>query len=613
MSAQTRVDHLQQEPSQQTGETLSASSRYINMRAPGVAAASWNSVEAPAIREHVAYGEDQGGILDWFRSLFGRHTDDAQQETDQPQQADIRQPLLQDVQQQETDQPQHDIQPLQPQQNTQPQNPPAPEQNEQIPAAPHTKGDTWGTTESVVQYAVTLPLTTGGKVIRNLARPFSEELKMKPVFESHAFMPNSDIDEESMWSMHSFIGLRFTTLDKKTKRLERKVTRVGFGGGGSARAAGRLMDDYYTQADMSTETPIDAGHFLQVVEAVGRVADNADRIRHGRSQEGEFSGRYNLLTNNCNDFVEKMATVAGAEVPARLHHSILGPGGAYLQLAEAAEGGMQGETRFFQGGSSALGQMSESRREDFLMNFRAEAERALGVDGIRLSDAPEMASLVDRVAGDAAVVAGWLTGSASAPETDDEKQLLRDTLNRVSRDVRELVEYRYTKSHGRLNISAMKVEALAGQVRETYLPAGKRQFADLTRKEKAAALTVTTGEETHASTASTGLENRALFDPHNFRDSQLYSPWAVGDTFLLAVGIDDVEGFIKGHSGRSVEIPRDILMHVIERIQAGGEDFIECLRMFTGARGTNTPRQNAMLIEHGILARLGMQNLGQAQ
>ena len=71
----------------------------------------------------------------------------------------------------------------------------------------------------------------------------------------------------------------------------------------------------------------------------------------GKAENTEFGGKYNLLTNNCNDFVIAMAKAAGAEAPAELHDSIFGPMVAYKNLANAAqENDLKGGTRIFQGG-----------------------------------------------------------------------------------------------------------------------------------------------------------------------------------------------------------------------------------------------------------------------
>lgn len=643
MSAQTRVDHLQQEPSQQTRETLSASSRYINMRAPGVAAASWNSVEAPAIREHVAYGEDQGGILDWFRRIFGMQNQaqtleptgmgrpgmsiaagvntDTRNVTNEPPAAIVP------VQNEQNPQPQNLQNP--PVQNPQPQNlqnPPARNPQQPPAAVAHTAGDTWGKTDIVAQYAMSLPKGVGKDVMDQLARPHTEEVKMKPIFETHSFMPREEIDEKGALYMHSFIGLRYTEVNPWSKRLERKIVKVGFGGNGSPFGAGKLMDDGDTQADMSTETPINAGSFKRVVGAIGTVGENIVRVQRGQRQKDGFSGKYNVFTNNCNDFVESMAKIAGASVPERLHHSILGPAGAYKQLAEEAGKGQQGETRFFQGGGigsgpGGKGQMSLTNRVRFLENFQQEAERALGVDGIKLRDHPQLQELIGRVVGCASLVAGYLAGMADAPQNKDQRDALSEILDQVSVAVRALVETDTGTSHPRLNISAMKVEALARIVRNMYLPPEERKLGNLTPMEENLALTMTTQAESEAANlkrrdpnAPVKIENTKLFNFRNMEENNSYSAWAAGDLLLQAAGIDDVGDFISQlQTGRVDLIPVNLIHAVTERIRGtASPEFNRILGIYIDARSANTPRQNAMLISQAIVKRLGLDQLEEA-
>ena len=70
--------------------------------------------------------------------------------------------------------------------------------------------------------------------------------------------------------------------------------------------------------------------------------------------------------------------MVGASVPAQLHDTVLGPAVAYKNLANAAEEGQKGRTRFFQGGGMGSGgqsQMAGGQDSKIITNFEDLAQK----------------------------------------------------------------------------------------------------------------------------------------------------------------------------------------------------------------------------------------------
>lgn len=163
-----------------------------------------------------------------------------------------------------------------------------------------------------------------------------EPVEKKPVFETHSYFGRH------VGAMHSFIGLRFTSVDDAADSviynedpevarlgLSRNRIVVGYGAGETTfgrnsqptGGGGRLMDDSGHMITASTETPIDAGRARILIASIPKF--------HGRFN-------YNLATANCNDFALTMSKLVGARVPAELYNHALGPVGSAGDMKKSA-------------------------------------------------------------------------------------------------------------------------------------------------------------------------------------------------------------------------------------------------------------------------------------
>ncbi len=577
---------------------VDATRRYMS---DGFGAESKES--APSVTQSVSYGEDQGGFFDWFKNLFGfgKKKEDTGStlneslvdsgDTTSDQQSDTTPATGTDTGTQDTN-------------DTNP------------PAAPEPSA--WDKPTNDADFITSIPDENVGSELYKIEKTTSrDDVKTRPVFETHSFMPREEIDGMGMLHLHSFMGLRYTKLNKKTGRLQRKRAKLGFGGSGSPLSTAGFLDDTSTSADMSTETPISMDKFNEVVASVDQVAANINSRKNGGGDISGLSGFYNVLTNNCNNFVENMARIAGATVPANLHHSILGPAGAYKQLAQAAEQGQIGDTRFFSGGGMKWGQMSEANRQNFLFQYRTEANRALSVDGIKLNSDPVFAGLIDHLVEDAQLLGHFVSGTRDhmVPESQDDMNAMNAIIDSTIRNVRAVVEYHHAKPHPRLNISALKVEALAQRVREHY-QYNERGFSDLTETELVEALQKpTTAEKLASNSRSFQLTNKALFGSNNTGtvpnlltgDSQ-NSP---GKLILLTIGISNPVDYVESMAQRKStrEADRDMAADVAGKIRDNTDAITPVLTRFLSVRKNNSSRQCATLLASGIFDSLMMHKL----
>lgn len=274
-----------------------------------------------------------------------------------------------------------------------------------------------------------------------------------PVLETHSFMPRESVDGVGAQFLHSYIGLRFTHRTHPN-RFERKRIKVGFGGGGSPFSThGTLMDDRGTQADMSTETPITKSKLEEVMDVIPQ-----------KSQEP-----YNVFSHNCNDFVKEIAEMVGARVPAQLHDSTLGPAGAYKNLANAAAGGEQQRTRFFQGGAVGAGQMSRGQRQKLMSGFYETAKSAARWDATPFMFNRDLAENASQMKQSATKMEPFFDRTLEKISEENElKQILRE----VNTNGKALMRTKatFSLSHPRVNMVTMKSMALAKQLERRFLP-----------------------------------------------------------------------------------------------------------------------------------------------
>ena len=405
---------------------------------------------------------------------------------------------------------------------------------------PEDPGQQWETEEygEVNPQYVTDKPEAGSPLIPLVQTYTQEGPGQAPVFETHSFMPREAVDNEGMGHLHSFIGLRFTQLAPVTTRYTRKRLKVGFGGGGHPFAnQGTLMNDTNTQADMSTETPITRDQLESVMEAIPEKTKEP----------------YNVLTHNCNHFTQQLAEMVGASVPAQLHDTPFGPIAAYKNLANAAENGGQGRTRFFQGGglgkrSKTESQMADQNNRQLIENFEDTAQSAARWDGLPFLLYPSLKNAAEQVAQAVAPMRSFMGGFSI--ESASDADALEATASAVTEKAENLIQLHLWKGHPRVNMTAMKVIAIANELHSTFLPE-RRAITNYSQQELDASLSKRTAAENAAavryvravgiartrnredeiSSLDRGVANEKLFSADR---TQLTG---AGDIFLQSMGI----------------------------------------------------------------------------
>ena len=396
-----------------------------------------------------------------------------------------------------------------------------------------------------------------------------------PVFETHSFMPSASVDNESAMHLHSFIGLRFTQLDPVTARYTRKRLKVGFGGGGSPFAVhGTLMNDNNTQADMSSETPITRDQLESVMMSIPDMAKEP----------------YNVVAHNCNHFTQAIAAMVGATIPAQLHDTVLGPAGAYKNLANAAEQGQQGRTRFFQGGGMGSGrqsQMAGGQESKIITDFEGLAQSAARWDGLPFLLYPSLKNAAQQVAQAAAPMGRFLNSgfSIESPADADALEAATDT---AAEKADELIKLRLWKGHPRVNITAMKVIAMAERLHSTFLPE-KRAITSYSQQELDASLHQRTKQEEDAQKeGKKAISNQSLFV---FGNTSLTG---AGDIFLQSMGL----------------MPIDLIQ---QHTMGTGKPLVRCVALLRQVAGALTGEDGMGVNNYLISFFQGRENLTNAQ
>ena len=389
-----------------------------------------------------------------------------------------------------------------------------------------------------------------------------------PVFETHSFMPSASVDNESAMHLHSFIGLRFTQLDPVTSRYTRKRLKVGFGGGGKPVADhGKLMNDNNTQADMSSETPITRDQLESAMTAI----------------PGKALEPY-------NHFTQQLAEMVGATIPAQLHDTVLGPAGAYKNLANAAEEGQKGRTRFFQGGGMGRGrqsQMAGGQESRIITNFEDLAQSAARWDGLPFLLYPSLKNAAQQVA-QAAAPMGRFLNSGFSIESSADADALETATDTAAEKADELIKLHLWKGHPRVNITAMKVIAMAEQLHSTFLPE-KRAITSYSQQELEASLHQRTKQEEDAQReGSKTISNQSLFV---FGNTSLTG---AGDIFLQSMGLMPID-LIQKHS------------------MGTGNPLVRCVALLRQVAGALTGEDGMGVNNYLISFFQGRENLSNAQ
>ena len=566
------MSHAYAEPTQE---------REREAAAPSPAAQQNEAVSSrPPVSCSAPLGAAQGGLLDWFRGMFGgTSNEEAGDETGEETAGQA--------------------------------NAAAEEQQ--------WKDDSYGPMD--LSLVTTKP--DNGSPLKDYVQNYTQEGPAQaPIFETHSFVPREAVDNEGMEHLHSFIGLRFTQMDKDSSRYIRKRLKVGFGGGGSAFADhGTLMNDYNTQADMSTETPIRRDQLEAVMNAIPAEANKP----------------YNVLTHNCNHFTQSLAEMVGASVPAQLHDSVLGPIGAYKNLANAAEQGQQGRTRFFQGGGmgkSENSQMFGERGKELVTRFTDTARSAARWDGLPFMLYPSLSGAAERVQEAAAPMKDYL-GIPRLQSENDEQRV--ETIVRSTTEAAEnLIHLHLWKGHPRVNMAAMKVIAMANNLHSTLLPE-HRPIGSYSEQELNAVLTQPTKAEENAKASydqsvriykrthredkiaglKRGVENKDLFSSTTNRYDPAGSQQTLsgpGAIFLQSMGLEP-HALIREFTPASGKDRTERCMEMLRRIRdaaatekTGTLENEMCvdtyLSVFSKGRDDLTPSQLGALTVHAMLGAL---------
>ncbi len=452
--------------------------------------------------------------------------------------------------------------------------------------------------ENAQQYIAQKPDDTSP--LKNFERSNPERVAQNPVFETHS-------RGKDFMTQHSFMGLRYTKFNLDRHRLERKRIAVGFGATSGPFSAGRMMDDGDSDAEISSETPISMTQFENVVGAIEHTQTNTEDMarqgffkrlfKSGKRRGTEFSGKYNLLTNNCNNFVIAMAKAAGVNQAAMLHKTILGPMEAYIQLAEAAEDEEQvGGTRIFQG-SNIWG-----KREEILGNFPAVVRDAAKEDGIDLEKYPELSQKLDEIANLASRMNVSLRPAAQRFEHVENgygnvEGFSDADITLVMERVRQAIRVRTGNKHPRLNIALLKVEAFARKMRQDSTE------DPLTKYEADSFMDAQTGAEKRA--RGTQPQDTTLFNSANMSDTGSLA--GKGEVLLLTAGMGNMIRKINDHRGETEKQQADNLENVVDGLRGDGKAGIRVyVERFLGRRDYLSADQAAKMLAYGILQAMGL-------
>lgn len=349
----------------------------------------------------------------------------------------------------------------------------AADQNRIIAYGNEADEDSFAKANNEADFLVTRP--AAGSVLSGMEKAEDEGHEKTPVFETHSFF-------DGIMGQSCYIGLRYTK-KKADGSFERKRVRVGFGSGGSGPIGqGRLSDQDASTPQASTETPITVARFNQVVTAVENTQNNIENVGgwskynifkrlfgNGKGANTEFSGKYNALTNNSNDFVIAMARAAGVAAPEMLHKSIWGPKKAVQQMMEdAATTNANTNTRVFLGGG--ITNLDEAQIEGSFDNMIREA---LQRDNIDISMYPELDQMIGQITKDVDNIRLWNAELRRDPRYQRPDRLPKRPqaiFNAVRRHLHTAMAIDIGKKHANLNKTLMKVDVYASRFLRTMKP-----------------------------------------------------------------------------------------------------------------------------------------------
>ena len=320
-------------------------------------------------------------------------------------------------------------------------------------------------------------------------------------------------------------------------------------------------------------------------------------------------------------------------MPAALHKSLLGPYAAKKNLANAAEQGqLQNGTRVFQGGKvmGEYGQMSRTWGtgdnmhvagwKNFLNNYMNDADRSLGIDGIRRVRVPALNALLQTVDNDAKNLKVYLDALSGSAKKNKAPADVEAEIARISSDVRKAIEYHHTKPHPRLNISLMKVEALAKYMRKLKPnDLDKKSPEDLTEYELNYALTSqTTAEKEYAKADEEKIEQKGeQVERESMQNEQLFNTKNMGSAtgsgaggiFLMAIGHGSFETNNPYADANEMNLSGNLNTVVTDIKNNSGDKLMPYLKRFADARSYLSTEQTARLAAIFIAQAIGLRTL----
>ncbi len=474
-------------------------------------------------------------------------------------------------------------------------------------AAVGGRSGAWSAKENPADYITQLP--EQGSFLRGFEAPYNEPVNRAPVFESSAFFRG--------YGMHSYMGLRYSRLDPDTGFVTRKRIGVGFGSGRGPANYGKINNEQWNLTDGSSETPITVQGLENTIRAIENTQSNIEAAKRmnpiwrffakAQVNPDGFSGKYNLLTYNCNDFVIFMAKKAGAELPAQFHDSILGPMVAYKNLRLAAEKGeMTNGTRIFF--ANALQDKitdTTGKKGQLLFDFYSRAQLGAVKDGIDLKKFPEFDNLLSAVHKDAITLFNYCLVKEKVQGIVDPAKLpqnLDEIIAKMNTTIRKAVEYNTGKKHPKITRYLLQVEAIAREF-ITKAPAGEKGIDDYTEYEVDYATSkLSEAEATAKSSGAASISDSVLFGDNNTDTRNVI---AIGNLILTALGLGS---YIKVQQGGLTNVRRtNRLLNLLSSStrKNNAESVLPYIRRYIDNRKFLTNEQIGKLLLNGMLHGLG--------
>jgi hypothetical protein len=479
------------------------------------------------------------------------------------------------------------------------------------------RGEAWNDQLKIEDYVANKP--DESSFLTNWSREYNEPLRRHPVFETGAFW-HSD-------GMHSHMALRYTKMSQITGRLERRRVGIGFASHyHTVRGTGLLQNEFYNTTDGSSETPITMDGFNNVVGAIERTKSNIDMVlkrnwfvnlfRSGKAQGTEFSGKYNVLTNNCNDFVIAMAKAAGVPNVAKLHDSLFGPMVAYKRLRKAAENGEapNGTRIFF---SHVLGWYPRERDKvtTLLGDFMSKARFGLEKDGIDPRNEPKFMELLNTVGRQAPEIARYVEEMRKEdPDPSIFNNDMKGLVDVLTGSIREAVECKTGKPHPKTTRYLLQLESIArGLITDQKLETASGSADDYDIAEKEAAVQMLTKGEKTAKETGKVAENK-LFDP---MEMGFGSQRIMGELLLHEIGASDLVTpmFSPKKPDKLPEADKNVILgKALAKLKSGlSDEGMRLVKAFIDARAEFLGgEQIARLLAIDFVCATGLRSLGSA-